>query len=143
MKLKATLTLIAASLFLAACDQSGSAAKENAKAETAKPSGNNTFVYCTAKAPLSFSPALVMEGTSYNASSQQVYNRLVEFKKGSTDLEPALAESWEISDDGLTYTFHLRKGVKFHTTKEFTPTDRKSTRLNSSHTTVSRMPSSA
>ena len=63
-----------------------------------------------------------MEGTSYNASSQQVYNRLVEFKKGSTDLEPALAESWEISDDGLTYTFHLRKGVKFHTTKEFTPT---------------------
>ena len=122
MKLKATLTLITASLFLAACDQSGSAAKENAKAETAKPSGNNTFVYCTAKAPLSFSPALVMEGTSYNASSQQVYNRLVEFKKGSTDLEPALAESWEISDDGLTYTFHLRKGVKFHTTKEFTPT---------------------
>ena len=91
MKLKATLTLIAASLFLAACDQSGSAAKE--KAETEKPSGNNTFVYCTAKAPLSFSPALVMEGTSYNASSQQVYNRLVEFKKGSTDLEPALAES--------------------------------------------------
>ena len=122
MKLKATLTLIAASLFLAACDQSGSATKENAKAETAKPSGNNTFVYCTAKAPLGFSPALVMEGTSYNASSQQVYNRLVEFKKGSTDLEPALAESWEISDDGLTYTFHLRKGVKFHTTKEFTPT---------------------
>ena len=97
MKLKATLTLIAASLFLAACDQSGSATKENAKAETAKPSGNNTFVYCTAKAPLGFSPALVMEGTSYNASSQQVYNRLVEFKKGSTDLEPALAESWEIS----------------------------------------------
>ena len=44
MKLKATLTLIAASLFLAACDQSGSATKENAKAETAKPSGNNTFV---------------------------------------------------------------------------------------------------
>ncbi len=93
MKLKATLTLIAASLFLAACDQSGSATKENAKAETAKPSGNNTFVYCTAKAPLGFSPALVMEGTSYNASSQQVYNRLVEFKKGSTDL-PAFSQCW-------------------------------------------------
>ena len=61
MKLKATLTLVAASLFLAACDQSGSAAKESAKAETAKPSGNNTFVYCTAKAPLGFSPALVMK----------------------------------------------------------------------------------
>ncbi len=121
MKLKATLTLAAVTLVLAACDQSGSTNKPTAQAET-KSTSNNTFVYCTAKAPLGFSPALVMEGTSYNASSQQVYNRLVEFKKGSTDIEPALAESWEISDDGLTYIFHLRKGVKFHTTKEFTPT---------------------
>ncbi|WP_258173886.1 ABC transporter substrate-binding protein, partial [Haemophilus influenzae] len=121
MKLKATLTLAAATLVLAACDQSSSANKSTAQTE-AKSSSNNTFVYCTAKAPLGFSPALIIEGTSYNASSQQVYNRLVEFKKGSTDIEPALAESWEISDDGLSYTFHLRKGVKFHTTKEFTPT---------------------
>ena len=50
-----------------------------------------------------------MEGTSYNASSQQVYNRLVN-SKSSTDLEPALAESWEISDDGLTYTSIYVKG---------------------------------
>ncbi|EDJ89680.1 heme-binding protein A [Haemophilus influenzae 22.1-21] len=121
MKLKATLTLAAATLVLAACDQSSSVNKSTAQTE-AKSSSNNTFVYCTAKAPLGFSPALIIEGTSYNASSQQVYNRLVEFKKGSTDIEPALAESWEISDDGLSYTFHLRKGVKFHTTKEFTPT---------------------
>ncbi len=62
-----------------------------------------------------------MEGISYNASSQQVYNRLIEFKRGSTDIEPALAESWQISDDGLTYTFHLRKGVKFHKTKDYQP----------------------
>ena len=122
MKLKATLTLAAATLVLAACDQSGSANKPTAQAET-KSASNNTFVYCTAKAPLGFSPALVMEGTSYNASSQQVYNRLVEFKKGLTDIEPALAESWEISDDGLTYTFHLRKGVKFHNGDEMKASD--------------------
>ena len=119
MKLKTTLTLAAATLLLAACDQSNNAKNDAPKAE--KKATNNTFVYCTQKPPLGFSPALVMEGTSYNASSQQVYNRLVEFKKGSTEIEPALAESWDISDDGLTYTFHLRKGVKFHTTKEFTP----------------------
>lgn len=80
-----------------------------------------TFINCTSRSPTGFSPALVMDGISYNASSQQVYNRLVEFKRGSTEIEPALAESWEISPDGLTYIFHLRKGVKFHSNKEFTP----------------------
>jgi dipeptide transport system substrate-binding protein len=50
-----------------------------------------------------------------------MYNRLVEFELGTTEVGPALAESWEISDDGLQYTFHLRPGVKFHTTDDFTP----------------------
>ena len=57
-----------------------------------------------------------------DAAGQAMYNRLVEFKPGETNVSPALAESWEISPDGLTYTFKLRKGVKFHTTKDFTPT---------------------
>ncbi|WP_407675167.1 MULTISPECIES: ABC transporter substrate-binding protein [Pasteurellaceae] len=80
-----------------------------------------TFYYCTDKAPKGFSPILLIDGKTYNATSQQVYNRLVEFKRGTTDIEPVLAESWDISDDGLTYTFHLRQGVKFHSSKIFTP----------------------
>ena len=57
-----------------------------------------------------------------DASSQAVYNRLVEFVKGTTQVGPGLAESWDISTDGLEYTFHLRQGVKFQTTSYFTPT---------------------
>ncbi|GAG27132.1 unnamed protein product, partial [marine sediment metagenome] len=41
------------------------------------------------------------------------YDRLVEFKLGTTELVPGLATSWDIADDGLTYTFLLREGIKF------------------------------
>jgi len=43
-----------------------------------------------------------------------VYDGLVRYKSGTLEVEPALAESWEISDDGTVYTFTLRQGVSFH-----------------------------
>lgn len=43
-----------------------------------------------------------------------VYDGLVRYRSGTLDVEPSLAESWTISEDGLTYTFRLRSGVKFH-----------------------------
>ena len=80
-----------------------------------------TLVYCSEGSPEGFNPALYTAGTTFDAGSRQVFNRLVEFERGTTKIVPALAESWEVSDDGLEYTFNLRKGVKFHTTKGFTP----------------------
>ncbi len=81
-----------------------------------------TLVFCSEGSPEGFDPALYTAGTTFDASSRAVYNKLVEFKRGTTDLMPALAESWNISDDGLEYTFKLRKGVKFHSIDGFTPT---------------------
>jgi len=81
-----------------------------------------TFVFCSEGSPEGFNPAFYTAGTSFDASSRQVFNRLVEFERGTTVIGPALAESWDISDEGKKYTFKLRKGVKFHTTKDFTPT---------------------
>jgi ABC-type transport system substrate-binding protein len=43
-----------------------------------------------------------------------MYEGLVRYKSGSTDIEPALAEKWDVSPDGTEYIFHLKPGVKFH-----------------------------
>lgn len=81
-----------------------------------------TLVYCSEGSPEGFNPQLFTSGTTYDASSVPIYNRLVEFKTGTTEIEPGLAEKWDISPDGKTYTFHLRKGVKWQGSKLFTPT---------------------
>jgi len=41
----------------------------------------------------------------------QIFEGLVRYKSGTAEIEPLLAESWDISDNGLVYTFHLRKNV--------------------------------
>ncbi len=81
-----------------------------------------TLVYCSEASPEGFDPGPYTAGGTFDASAETVYNRLVEFERGATKVQPGLAESWEIAPDGLTYTFKLRKGVKFHTTDYFKPT---------------------
>jgi dipeptide transport system substrate-binding protein len=80
-----------------------------------------TLVFCSEGSPEGFDPGLFTSGTTFDASSKPIYNRLVEFEAGSTNIVPGVATSWDISDDGLTYTFHLRSGVKFGATDYFTP----------------------
>jgi dipeptide transport system substrate-binding protein len=80
-----------------------------------------TLVYCSEGSPENFNPQINTTGTSFDAA-YPIFSRLVEFGPGSTEVIPGLAEKWDVSDDGLTYTFHLRKGVKFHSNKAFKPT---------------------
>lgn len=79
------------------------------------------LVYCSEGSPEGFDPALYTAGTTFDASSHPIYNRLTEFKVGTTEVIPALAESWSVSEDGMTVTFNLRQGVKFHSNDIFTP----------------------
>jgi dipeptide transport system substrate-binding protein len=80
-----------------------------------------TLVFCSEGSPENFYPGVNTTGTSFDAN-EPVYNRLVEFERGGTKVVPSLAEKWDISADGKVYTFHLRKGVKWHNQRAFKPT---------------------
>lgn len=79
------------------------------------------LAFCAAAGPEGFDPARYVTPATFDASAETLYNRLVEFRPGTAELVPALAETWEASEDGLTWTFHLREGVKFHTRPYFAP----------------------
>ena len=80
------------------------------------------LVFCSEGSPAGFDPGQYTTGTDFDASAETMFNRLSQFERGGTAVVPGLATSWDVSPDGLTYTFHLRDGVKFHTTPYFKPT---------------------
>lgn len=70
---------------------------------------SNSLVFCSEGSPAGFDTAQYTTATD-NDAAEPLYNRLAEFEKGSTNVVPGLATSWDISEDGLKYTFHLRPG---------------------------------
>ena len=63
-------------------------------------------------------PAVLDPATSLDGATpliaRQVFDTLVAYREGSTEIEPALATRWAVARDGLVWTFNLREGVKFH-----------------------------
>ncbi|MBL4574652.1 MAG: ABC transporter substrate-binding protein [Opitutaceae bacterium] len=72
-----------------------------------------TLIFARGSDAQKLDPADVDDGESVNTISQ-ICEGLVRFKSGTLEIEPSLAESYEISENGLRYTFHLREGVRFH-----------------------------
>src|SRR5690606_38012174 len=79
------------------------------------------LVVCSEASPEGFDIVQYTAATTADASAETLFERLVDFAPGSTEIVPSLAQSWDISGDGLNYTFTLRQGVKFHANKDFTP----------------------
>jgi peptide/nickel transport system substrate-binding protein len=79
---------------------------------TAANAADKALVISIQADPTGFDPEAVLNNTSGFVMAT-VFDSLVRYKPGTVEVEPGLAESWDISDDGLTYTFHLRQGVKF------------------------------
>ena len=80
----------------------------------------STLVACTEGSPDNLNPQFSGSNTTYDYANQ-VYDRLVAIERGGSQVIPALAESWETSPDGLAWTFKLRRGVKWHANRDFTP----------------------
>jgi peptide/nickel transport system substrate-binding protein len=78
----------------------------------------STLVISIAADPTGFDPEAVANNTS-GFIMATVFDSLVRYKPGTTEVEPGLAKSWDVSPDGLTYTFHLRTGVTFHDGSKF------------------------
>jgi len=72
-----------------------------------------TFIFARGADAQKLDPADVDDGESIKILVN-VCEGLLRFKDGTTEVEPCLAESWTVSDDGKAYAFKLRNGVKFH-----------------------------
>ena len=79
----------------------------------ATPKKGGTLVFGRGGDSVGLDPAYETDGNSFQVCDN-IFEALVAYKDETTELEPGLAESWKISPDGKTYTFHLRKGVRFH-----------------------------
>jgi len=80
----------------------------------------------TYRKPLEFNPKTLDPALAIDMYAvtiiQQIFDGLVQFDK-DLNMIPAIANSWRISQDGLTYTFYLKEGVKFHNGREVTADD--------------------
>ncbi len=89
-----------------------------ASPEAAPVANASTLIFGSAGDPANLESGNIEDSNSIYVQ-QQIYDRLLDYKPGGTELEPALATEWNASDDGLTWTFKLREGVKFHDGTDF------------------------
>ncbi|WP_392542955.1 ABC transporter substrate-binding protein [Oryzobacter telluris] len=114
MKLKRKVPVVlmaAAALTVTACAQSDRDSGSGASGSTGGTT-KDTFTFGAAGAPKVFDPFYATDGETFRVT-RQIHSGLLGVKPGTADIQPELAESWTPSEDGLTWDFKLRTGVKF------------------------------
>jgi len=101
--------LVLTVLMLAGCGKVDRAKNDS----DAAPKSGGTLFYAKSGSAVTLDPAWTSE-TESTIPCDNIFDGLVSLRLGTTGISPALASSWEVSKDGLEYTFHLRQGVKFH-----------------------------
>lgn len=113
-------TLLGAGLAAAVSPALAACSRGERSSESAGPPqpGGSFVVQLAAEVSNGLSPMVTNDPSAMGIVSGTVYSKLVEFATGpdvkGLKVVPDLAESWEISPDGLTYTFHLRDDVRWH-----------------------------
>lgn len=79
---------------------------------------DSTFIFGASGDIAGLDPAMANDGETFRVS-RQIFEGLVGVEPGTADPAPGLAESWEQSEDGLSYTFQLKEGVTFHDGTDF------------------------
>ena len=100
--------IISAFFLLSACNQKESSLE-------------NSLIYCTESKPESLNPQISNNVASLDATTHQLYNRLIKLDPISKKLTPDLATHWTENKKENSYTFFLRKKVAFHQTNYFSP----------------------
>lgn len=129
MKLKLSFLSVLMLLFilvLAACSGDGGVnpdstdenSEETSSEAEANTSGDQVLVFARGGDSESLDPGSTTDGESSRVT-KQILEGLLEFDKDSFELQPGLAHDWEVSEDGLNYTFYLEEGVTFHDGSEF------------------------
>lgn len=101
-----TAALAASALVLSSC-------AESERGEGGDAEGGGTFVFAGSAEPKTLDPFYGSDGETFRVA-RQIFEGLVGTEPGTADPAPLLAESWDVSDDGLTYTFDLVEDVTFH-----------------------------
>lgn len=96
-------------LFLSACYQTESSLTDH-------------LIYCPDKAPTTLNPQISNDVASLDATTHQLFNRLVKIDPLTQRFSADIATHWQINNEKTHYTFYLRKDVNFHSTDYFTPT---------------------
>ncbi|WP_126427767.1 ABC transporter substrate-binding protein [Brevibacillus marinus] len=98
-------------------ETSGQEGGANQPADAAK-STQDTLIVGRGGDSAALDMAIVTDSESTKIG-QQIFETLLDYRDGTTEVVPSLAENWDVSEDGLTYTFKLRQGVKFHDGTDF------------------------
>lgn len=120
-KLWSLIVLLVISMVLAACSSdngNGSSSGEGGSGDGGSGGGNKTLVFGRGGDSVSLDPSTVTDGESMKVAAN-IFETLLNFGEQDTTINPGLAKEWEAAEDGLTYTFQLEEGVKFHDGTDF------------------------